>query len=141
MRFKRNLFFVFLFIQSMSAYSQVPGKSSKEPFIAVDKETYKAGDTLTMGVGSNTDGSFIYIYVPGNDLLGTKKKTYSSAGHGLHIIINHFSIVKNSGVTYGVFKYVPENNYDIGILNAIIDINMALESGELVSKSKNYSRK
>lgn len=127
--------------QSLCVNAQVPGKESKVPFKAIDEEIYNVGDTLTMGIGSNTDGSFNYIYVPENIFMGTRKIIYSSAAHGIKFPIKHFSVVKNSGVTYGVFTYVPEKKYDVGIMNAMVEINLALESGELVSKSPSYLNK
>jgi uncharacterized protein YqgQ len=121
--------------------AQVPGRRSTEPFTAIDQYTYNVGDTLTMGVGSNTDGSFNYIYVPANALLGSAKITYSSAATGLKFDLKRFSVVRNSANTFGVFTYVPERAYDAGFMNAIVDINLALQSGELVSKNPEFRNK
>lgn len=141
MKRKIGYLIICMVIQGFNLFAQIPGKSSEAPFKAIDNEVYYVGDTLTMGIGSNTDGSFNYIYVPANVYMGSKKITYSSAGHGLRFVLKHFSVVKNSGITYGVFTYVPEKKHDVGFMNAMVDINLALESGELVSKSSSFKNK
>ena len=141
MRLKTIAILIFFLFIAQLLSAQVPGRRSTEPFTAIDGHTYNVGDTLTMGVGSNPDGSFNFIYVPANPVLGMSKIIYSSAATGLRFEIKRFSIVRNSGNTFGVFTYVPERANDVGFMNAIIDINLALESGELVSVNSEFRNK
>lgn len=140
MKTKQIAIILFFGIIHLNLFAQVPGKKTFEPFVAVDGETYTVGDSLKMGVGSNTDGSFNYIYVPPNILLGSERITYSSAASGIIFKLKHFSKVKSSGETLGVFTYVPEKKIDVGFMNAIVDINLALETGELESKNPSYGK-
>ena len=72
-----KLIFIFLAFLSMICQAQIPGKRTPGPYVLSNGISFKEGDTIILGTGSDPTGDFKFIYNPPNYLLGAKQQSLS----------------------------------------------------------------
>lgn len=112
----------FILIAPLLSYGQsksISGaKKIKEPYITMAKDTLKLDEEVTIGMGSNPDGSFKYI-----QLLNSFNEPVKAADSRLAMKKQGIKFFKQQdGATYMFTKY------------AVINIEAALMSKELIIK-------
>lgn len=105
-------------------------------FTAIDKHTYQIGDTLTLGMASTSmnnysnSNRFRFVYVPKTFV--SDKKYFLDLYRNRKFVFLSFRKY-NKDLTVGVFKS------DADLVNAMIDIDGALQSGEMISANPSYN--
>lgn len=114
---------------AISTAAQIPGTRIDGPLKINDQITVKEGDTLKIGVGSNSvGGNFRFIYTPANYLLGIQEESIDRSFTGKSGIIKTFKQWKNKKTGEKTFTVI-----NLGGLNSIVDLEAAIQSGEIVA--------
>jgi Domain of unknown function (DUF4852) len=113
----------------------VNGQTTKikfsEPYKTTSGMVLTPGDTLTIGVKSSYHDKFDYLF----DI--KFKKTFSDAATGRKVIIKHFrrETIDEKKVIIAVIPPQPETGF-----NAYVDIDNALEKGEIFSSQSQFMK-
>ena len=100
-----------------------------QEYTASNEITYHVGDTITLGMGSNPDGSFKYVQMSGAKALLMYDQNSSTSLNaprdlaGLRFVIKKIKVVKYMGNRIPMFYL--ERNFALTVENAI-------KSGELL---------
>lgn len=121
-------FLLFLFEASF-AQAQISGKSVSS-FTTQSGTVLHVGDTVRVGRGSGTNGSFKYIFIPSNVFTGSPQKFFTSNFTGSTARINDLKATNSS--TYGTQTVAVIKGE--GLLSGCIVINPAEDAGELRTK-------
>src|SRR5690606_27961037 len=95
--------------------SQIAGRKTKAAIMIFDSVQVKAGDTIYLGKGSGTRGSFEYIYQPMNALAGSPEMSLGRNYANMKGVIKHF---KNQRSRKAGDKIVAVTNF--GGLNNVV---------------------
>lgn len=127
-----KLIFIFLAFLSMICHAQIPGKRTPGPYVLSNGISFKEGDTIILGTGSDPTGDFKFIYNPPNYLLGAKQQSLSKQYSNAHLVIKRFNTYTNKKVGSKVWAVVNPG----GILNGVIELQQAYDAGEIIVKGK-----
>jgi hypothetical protein len=115
-----KLALLLFFLTFSSVYAQIAGEKSIKPYTAQDGTVFKVGDTLRIGVGTNADSSFHFIYTA--DASKPLEGKYQKRFFGL----KNFLI--NGNKVYAVTTPMAGVGY-------VAELDQAIAAGEIVSKS------
>lgn len=133
MRYHLTLLALFTLLVSLSG--QIPGKKSNAPVEYDHGIVLHVGDTLHLGVGTNPNGNFKYIYSPGalmhvmygvGDEDGKLANTYNNSW----LIVDRFRIHTPKRSAAKTYIQLSPGNFDT---NYTVDLNEAIAAGEVVA--------
>jgi len=127
-----KLIFICLVCLSMISNAQIPGKRTPGPYVLSNGISFKEGDTVILGTGSDPTGDFKFIYNPPNYLLGVRQQSLSKQYSNAHLVIKRFNTYTNKKVGSKVWAVVNPG----GILNGVIELQQAYDAGEIIVKGK-----
>jgi hypothetical protein len=122
---------LFITVLNFKVYSQIGGDVIETPYKATDGTVFNAGDTIKLGLGTMNNGSFNYVYQPANYFTGTPQQNLSSAWNGYKFKIIELRNLGNKRNGYKTVAIIKTS----ALLKGIIDIESAITSGEIVTKS------
>lgn len=128
----KKAFFILVMLLPLFCGAQIPGKRTPGPYVLSNGISFKEGDTVILGTGSDPTGDFKFIYNPPNYLLGVKQQSLSKQYSNAHLIIKRFNTYTNKKVGSKVWAVVNPG----GILNGVIELQQAYDAGEIVVKGK-----
>lgn len=157
---KTYVLVLFISFINMAAFSQFPGKKSKNPYKALDGHSYQIGEELHLGYPSTGDKFYsviVFKHVSGFENALNAIDNTSSALSGTYTATNGNGLtsapkeVSNSIIKINYFKTFtlkPKNivlTYAIGKLNntdfdAAVCIDTALVNRELKSNNPDYAQ-
>jgi hypothetical protein len=122
--------FVLALVGIPFAQAQIGGKSVQS-FKTQAGITLQKGDTVRIGRGTGSNGSFRYIFIPSNAFTGTPQKFFTSNFAGSAAVIKDLKTTESS--MYGIQTVAVIKGE--GLLSGCIVINPAEEAGEIRTKS------
>jgi len=119
---------------SFSGTAQIPGKSIAE-YVTKQGTTFRKGDTLQLGLGTDIGGRFKYASVPPNLFVGTGTMPFNANYANQRMIIKDIRVQNMN-------KHMAPRTVAVvssGGLNGSVDVDAAEEAGE-IKTAANRSR-
>jgi len=122
---RKTLLLIFLCIPQL-LLAQIPGGKWDGPLIT-KHGTFHKGDTLKVGLGSDPNGDFKFIYQPANDLLGTDQVNFPKMYASTRLIVKYFKEWESHKFGLKQFTVVgfPSRN-------GVVELEAAIEAGEII---------
>ncbi len=123
---KQFILFASLLLAFTCSYAQKKGKNEILTYTTEDGTTYAIGDTVYLGMGSNTNGAFRYAIVEAGFF--NAGQYFQSDMNGKFMAINKFRKEGNDKVGYSTLIIGR-----FGLITAAIQIESAITAGEVIT--------